>query len=380
MEIELHEITVGELVKDYKDDGEGGVVGYGGKLDIRPPYQREFVYADEQRDAVIDTLSKGFPLNVMYWADREDGTYEVMDGQQRTIAIARYLTGEFSHDFADGTPKFAHNLTPEQKQKLEDYTLFVYVCKGTSEDKLDWFKTINIAGEELTRQELRNAVYHGTWLADAKRWFSRSGGAADKVSQDYVNAKTIRQEMLETALKWIILRDELKTVEDYMAKHQNDEDAEDLWDHFQTVIKWAKKTFPKKRRELKSVDWGRLYNLYGEEKFDSEDLEKQVQELMRDDEVKRKAGIYTYVLDGDRKHLNLRTFTQSQKRGMYERQGGKCANGEHCKTVGNEDGEKIFTLREMEADHITPWSKGGKTVPENGQMLCRPCNRQKAAN
>lgn len=379
MEIELHEITVGELVKDYKDDGEGGVIGYGGKLDIRPPFQREFVYKDAQRDAVINTVSKGFPLNVMYWADREDGTYEIMDGQQRTIALARYLEGDFSFDFGDGRPKYAHNLTPDQRKELEDYTLFIYICKGTSSEKLDWFKTINIAGEELSPQELRNAVYHGSWLSDAKRWFSRPGGAADTVSQNYVKVRTIRQELLETAIKWIILRDEIKTVEDYMAKHQNDPNATDLWTYFQNVITWAESTFPKKRRELTSVDWGKLYHLYGDEFFDGEELEKQVKELMRDDEVRRKAGIYTYVLDGDEKHLNLRTFTQSQKREMYERQDGKCANGEHCRTAGNQDGEKTFTLREMEADHITPWSKGGKTDLENGQMLCRPCNRQKAA-
>lgn len=377
MDIELREITVRELVEGYSDDGEGGVTGYGGRLDIRPPFQREFVYKPAQRNAVIDTVSKGFPLNIMYWADREDGSFEVMDGQQRTIALARYIEGDFSFDFGSG-PRYFHNLTPDEKQKLLDYQLFIYVCTGTSSEKLDWFKTINIAGEELSDQELRNAVYHGSWLADAKRWFSRSGSPADKVSQNYVKVRTIRQELLETALKWIVLRDDLNSIEDYMAVHQSDPNASDLWSYFQTVIGWAKLTFPKKRRELTLVDWGKLYKEHGGTFPDSEELEKRVKELMRDDEVQRKAGIYPFVLDGNPKHLNLRSFTTNQKRELYERQDGKCANGVHCRTVGNEDGQKQFYLNEMEADHITPWSKGGKTVLENGQMLCRPCNRQKA--
>lgn len=378
MKITPKEITVRELVESYQDDGEEGVTGYGGKLDIRPPYQREFIYKPKQRDAVIDTVMKGFPLNVMYWVDRGDGNFEVMDGQQRTISLAQYVDGDFSYNFGNGPQNF-HNLTKDQQDRILDYPLFVYVCEGEDSDKLDWFKTINIAGERLSNQELRNAVYHGPWLSDAKRWFSRPGGPADKVSQNYVRVNTIRQDLLETALKWMVAKEGAASIEDYMATHQNDPNATALWSYFRQVIDWARSTFPENRRELTQVDWGKLYLEHGDTFPDGAALEKRVAELMADDEVTKKAGIYPYVLDGDRKHLNLRSFTNSQRREMYERQNKLCARGEYCRTVDNEDGTKEFKLSEMEADHITPWSKGGITDISNGQMLCLPCNRQKGA-
>ena len=197
MKIRLRRVTVRELVADYRDDGEGGVFGYGGKLDIRPPFQREFIYKDKQRDAVIDSILKGFPLNVMYWADREDGTFEIIDGQQRTISIAQYVDGDFSLD-----RRYFHNLPSDTAERILGYELMVYVCTGTDSEKLEWFKTINIAGERLTNQELRNAVYSGPWVTDAKRYFSRTGGAAYQIGGDHLRGKAIRQEYLETAIKW----------------------------------------------------------------------------------------------------------------------------------------------------------------------------------
>ena len=171
MKIDLKKITVRDLVEDYHDDGEGGVRGYGGKLDIRPPFQREFVYKDKQRDAVIETINKGFPLNVMYWAVRQDGTYEVIDGQQRTISAAQYVEGDYSLD-----GRYFHNLQDDEQELILNYPLQVYVCKGSASEKLDWFRIINIAGEKLTSQELRNAVYAGPWVSDAKRHFISAGG------------------------------------------------------------------------------------------------------------------------------------------------------------------------------------------------------------
>src|SRR5690606_23188166 len=176
MNIELKEITVRELTDGYEDNEEGGVIGFGGKLDIRPPYQREFIYKEKQRDAVIDTILKNFPLNVMYWAVREDGNFEVIDGQQRTISICQYVNGDFAYMF-----KYFHNLKDDEKQKILDYKLMVYICSGTDSEKLEWFKTINIAGENLTDQELRNAVYSGSWVTDAKRYFSKNGCAAYQI-------------------------------------------------------------------------------------------------------------------------------------------------------------------------------------------------------
>ena len=198
MKIELKEITVRELTNGYQDNEENGVVGFGGKLDIRPPYQREFIYKDKQRDAVINTVTKNFPLNVMYWAVREDGTYEVIDGQQRTISLCQYKIGDFAYLF-----KYFHNLKDDEKEQILNYKLMVYVCSGTESEKLEWFKTINIAGEKLTDQELRNAVYTGPWIADAKRYFSKNGCVAYNLGSDYLIGSAIRQEYLDTAIKWI---------------------------------------------------------------------------------------------------------------------------------------------------------------------------------
>lgn len=359
MEIALKEITVGELADGYKDNAEGGVVGYGGRLDIRPPYQREFVYKDKQRDAVIETATKSFPLNVMYWAVRGDGNYEVIDGQQRTIALCRYIKGKFSFNRL-----YFHNLPDDQQEQLLGYKLMVYQCSGADSEKLEWFKTINIAGEELTSQELRNAVYSGAWVSDAKRYFSKSGCVAYSLGGKYLSGSAIRQEYLETAIKWI----SGGQIEDYMGKRQREASAEPLWEYFQEVIGWVEKVFCKYRREMKGLDWGGLHGEFKDRKLDPQKLEEQIAALMQDDDVANKKGIYAYVLDGKEKHLNIRAFTDSQKRSAYERQKGICAL---CK--------ESFKIEEMEGDHIKPWREGGKTVPENCQMLCRECNRRKSA-
>ena len=214
MEIKLKEITLRELSKDYTDDSEKGVQGYGGKLDIRPPFQREFVYKDKQRDAVIDTASKGFPLNVMYWSARDNDEFEIIDGQQRTISLCQYIQGDFSVSIGSFKEKRAfHNLQVDEQNKILDYTLTVYLCSGTDTEKLEWFKTINIAGEQLTEQELRNAVYHGEWVTDAKNWFSKPNCPAQAVGSKYLRGSAIRKDYLETALKWHYLDG---NIENYM--------------------------------------------------------------------------------------------------------------------------------------------------------------------
>ena len=362
MKIDLHEVTVRDLVQDYHDDGEGGVRGYGGKLDIRPPFQREFVYKDKQRDAVIETINKGFPLNVMYWAVRQDGTYEVIDGQQRTISAAQYVIGEYSLD-----GRYFHNLQDDEKERILNYLLRVYVCEGSSSEKLDWFRIINIAGERLTGQELRNAVYAGPWVSDAKRHFSRKGAAcpAYAIGSRYVNGRADRQEYLETAIHWI--KDEGQTVEEYMAAHQHDKTATALWSHFQAVINRVEAVFPKYRKPMKGVDWGGLYGHLKDESLDPEELEASVARLMVDDDVTKQTGIYPYLLTGDEKHLSIRAFTDAMKQKAYEEQAGICLI---CKDE--------FDISAMDADHIDPWSEGGKTNENNCQMLCKSCNRRKS--
>lgn len=358
MKIELKEITIRELAEDYEDNSEGGVKGYAGKLNIRPPYQREFVYKDKQRDAVINTLTRDFPLNVMYWAVCEDGTYEVVDGQQRTISICQYIEGEFAFN-----ERYFHNLQKNEQEQILNYKLMIYLCSGTDSQKLDWFKTINIAGEKLTDQELRNAVYAGSWLADAKRYFSKTGCPAYSIGEDYLTGSPIRQDYLETVISWISNGE----IEAYMAKQQHKPNANELWLYYQAVISWVKATFIKYRKQMKGIDWGTLYAEFKDKDFDSAKLELEIAKLMEDEDVSNKKGIYAYVLTRKEKHLNIRAFSDNQKREAYERQKGIC-------TVCKEH----FELEEMEADHITPWHTGGKTNAENCQMLCKEDNRRKS--
>ena len=358
MKIEQKNIKIKDVFEGFVDNEEDGVLGYGGKLNIRPKYQREFVYDDKKRAAVIQTIKNGFPLNVMYWVKNEDGTYEILDGQQRTISFCQYLNGDFSFE-----GKYAHNLTTDERAKIEDYDLLLYICEGNDREKLDWFKVVNIAGEKLTDQELLNADYTGPWLTDAKRHFSKTGCPAYGLAEKYMTGTPIRQEYLEKVLKWI--SDD--NVQEYMATHQHDDNASELWQYFRTVISWVETTFPVYRKEMKGLDWGRLYNLYHEATYNAQDLEADIQQLMQDEDVTNKRGIYEYLLTWDTKFLNIRAFPESMKREAYERQKGICAKcGEH------------FEMSEMEADHITPWKEGGKTCAENCQMLCRGCNRRKS--
>lgn len=362
MKIGLKRIRVSALVKDYADDGEAGVTGYGGELNIRPAYQREFVYKDKQRDAVIDTVRKGFPLNTMYWAVTDEGGYELMDGQQRTISICQYVSGEYSV-MIDGNPFGFANLPKERQQQILDYKLSVYVCEGSDADKLDWFRVINIAGEKLTEQELRNAMYTGPWLAAAKTWFSRTGAPAAAIGSKLLNGTPIRQDYLETALDW--LSD--GKITEYMRLHQHHQNANELWTYFQAVINWVNLTFPNYRKEMKGVAWGPLYNRFKDAALDTAKLESEVSRLMQDDDVTRRSGIYDFVLSGNERALSIRAFDEKMKRAAYEKQKGICPV---C--------AKHYEIEGMEADHTTPWSKGGKTIASNCRMLCKADNRLKS--
>jgi hypothetical protein len=358
MKIELKEITVRDLTNGYEDNQENGVVGFGGNLDIRPPYQREFIYKEKQREAVIDTLTKDYPLNVMYWAVRENGVFEVIDGQQRTISISQFVEGDFAYK-----SRYFHNLQKDEQEQILNYKIMVYLCSGTDSEKLEWFKTINIAGEKLTDQELRNAVYSGSWVSDAKRYFSKNSCAAYGLGSNYLNGTPIRQDYFETTIKWISNDD----IEDYMAKQQHEPNANDLWLYFQSVINWVKAVFPKYRKEMKGIQWGFLYNEFKSNKYDHKKLEEEITKLMQDEDVTNKKGIYEYVLSRKERYLNIRAFTDNQKREAYERQKGVCS-------VCAEE----YKIEEMEADHITPWHLGGQTNAKNCQMLCKDDNRRKS--
>lgn len=264
----------------------------------------------------------------------------------------------FSYNFM-----YFHNLQNDQKEQILNYKLMVYVCSGTDSEKLEWFKTINIAGEKLTEQELRNAVYSGSWVSDAKRYFSKNACPAYQIGSDYLMGSPIRQEYFETAIDWI----SGGNIEVYMSNHQHDPNASALWRYFQDVISWVKATFTTYRKEMKGVEWGFLYNEFKDEIYDTKKLETEISELMQDEDVTRKSGIYAYVLTKKEKYLSIRSFTDKQKREAYERQLGICPK---C--------ENHFQLNEMEADHITPWHEGGKTTSDNCQMLCKHDNRIKS--
>lgn len=358
MNIEEHKITIKEVTDGYLKDAEERVAGYGCRLDIQPRYQREFVDKDQQRDEVIRTILKGLPLNVFYWCETKghDGQtgYEIMDGQQRTISFCEFVDGNFSVD-----DRYFYNLPDDVQEKFLSYPLFIYICNGTESEKLDWFRIINIAGEQLTDQELRNAVYAGSWTADAKRYFSKTGCPASQIGGNYLKGSSIRQVYLETAISWLS-RKNGESIDAYMAMHQNDKSAIQLWNYFQSVIHWVKATFPNTRKQLQGLAWGLLYNEHGNRAdLNAAELETKIQELIQDEEITNPRGIYEYLLTGDERKLSLRAFSKKEAIRAYEKQDHKCAI---CK--------KAFEFNKMHADHITPWSQGGRTIPENCQILC----------
>ena len=370
MTIKQISVTVGEITKSYVNNDEQGVRGYNGLLDIRPPYQREFIYNEKEQQAVITTVLNGYPLNIMYWVKRNDDAecpYEVMDGQQRTLSLCEYVAGKFACDF-----KNFFNQPADIQKKILDYELTVYVCEGEESEKLEWFKTINIAGKPLNEQEIRNAVYAGPFVSDAKKHFSKTNCAAYRLGKDLVNGSPIRQEFFKKALEWMAAHEtrcgKPQTIVGYMSEHQHDLNAVPLWTYFQSVLHWAMDTFNMKKfkKIMKGLDWAKFYDEYHEKSLDIKDMEQRIVDCLSDDEIQKPQGIIPYVLTGDERNLDLRAFPEKIKLAVWEQQGHKCT------LCGKE-----FDIEFMEADHITPWCDGGRTVLENCQVLCRECNRRK---
>lgn len=357
MRIVRKQYTIRQIAEGYKNNEEEGVIAFGGLLNVRPPYQREFVYKDKQRNSVIETIRKGFPLNVMYWSKNDDGTFEVLDGQQRTISFCEFVAGAIPFSYEKDGRRIGYlSMTDNERDEILDYTLDIFVCEGSDKERLDWFRTINIAGEKLTEQELLNANYTGTWLASAKRRFSKTGCVAFRLGDKYLNGTPIRQDYLATTLDWI----SNGKVEDYMAEHQHDENSDELWNYYQSVIEWVKATFTTYRKEMKGIAWGELYNKYKDADLNAEEIESEVARLMADEDVTNKKGIYEYVLDREEKHLSIRAFSDRDKRTMYEKQGG----------IDPVDGQH-YALDEMQAHHIIEWVDGGKTILENCVMVSK---------
>ena len=376
-------ITIRDLVKGYKNSDEDGVYGFGGDLIIRPEFQREFVYKDAQRDAVVDSVMNGYPIGIMYWSLNKSGKYECLDGQQRTISICDYVNNRFSVKIA-GYPKIFSNLNEDEKESILNYEVTVYIFSGNETERLEWFKRINTQGEKLNNQELLNAVYTGTWLNDARKYFSKRGCRAIDVGKGYITGNAIEQVYLRKVLTWASDSEGIKHIEDYMSKHQNDKDASNLWVYYQNVINWAKIHFSYVEKKIREKqDWGILYNKYHNKTFNPVELESEINKLIGDDEVTNHNGIIPYVLSdktpSDERYLTLRSFSDAVKRRVYNNQTDKAkANGtSNCPYCAEKTVKTIYLYTEMEGDHIVPWSKGGKTEESNLQMLCRSCNNNK---
>ena len=370
MTIKQIEVTVGDIARGYINNEEQGIRGYGGQLDIRPPYQREFIYNESEQQAVISTVLKGYPLNVMYWVRRSEDAecpYEVMDGQQRTLSLCEYVDGKFAYDF-----KNFFNQPADIQKLILDYPLTIYLCEGEPSEKLEWFKTINIAGKPLNEQEINNAVYAGPFVTDAKRHFSKSNCGAYRLGKDLVNGTPIRQEFLKKALEWMAEHEtregKPQSVVGYMAEHQHDPNANNLWTYFQNVLNWTITNFDLKKfkKIMKGLNWALYYDKYHSTTLDTADLASRISKLILDSDVQKQMGIIPYVLTGDERHLDLRGFPEDIKLAVWEKQHHICPS---C--------QKEFDYEFMEGDYITPWREGGRTVIENCQMLCRECNRRK---
>lgn len=394
--------TIRDLVEGYMKDGDDGsttdsVFGFNGKLNIRPSYQRNSVYNEKKRDAVIETILDECPLNTIYWVDKEDGTYEVLDGQQRILSICKYLAGEFAVSaecFPTNIPQDFPNLQTNMTDIAEmvlDYQPDIYICKGTPSEKLKWFRRINTSGEPLNDQELRNSSYTGAWLSDAKARFSSANGRGVRLAdvnpnnnkpEPLLSGSWNRQDYLETAIAWAA-RSEGYTgdnaLEQYMLKHRGDADASALWQYFSKVLEWVRSKFVSYNTALKGFDWGAIYEEYHKGTYNGNVIAKsgieindRIVELIADDEVTAKMkGIYQYIIYGDGKYLSIRQFEEKIARSVYEKQ------HHHCVYCEQEGSLKEYAFKEMHADHIKPWSKGGKTVEENCQMLCSHHNETK---
>ena len=384
MQTELKlDITVDEICKGFVyNELEGkGLFGLSGKLTIQPEYQRNYIYADGKKDvAVIESILKGYPLGLIYFNQIGDEQYEVLDGQQRITSIGRFVKNKFAIKDENGMEQYFDSLADNIKQKISETKLLIYICQGEEKEIKEWFKTINIAGVSLNEQELLNAVYSGKFVTLAKEEFSNSQNANIQKWSSYVRGTVNRQDFLATALAWVSKGD----VSAYMAIHRQDDNINELKNYFTTVIDWASNTFMTVEKEMQGLEWGRLYETYGKTAYDPAKLHEKVTALYADPYVKNRKGIFEYVLGGetDKTLLDIRIFDEATKRATYKTQTEEAkqagiSNCPLCAVGDNANKTKLWELKEMEADHVSPWSKGGATSKENCEMLCKSHNRSK---
>lgn len=385
MKTELRtDITIEQICDGftYNESEEKGVNGLNGRLVIQPEYQRNYIYNDEKkRDvAVINSVLKGYPIGVMYFNKTSDGLYEVLDGQQRITSIGRFYTNKFSIQDSNGMEQYFDSLNKEEQDLFLNTKLLIYICEGTEKEIKEWFKSINITGVPLNDQELLNSIYSGPFVTVAKKEFSNSKNYNIQKWRAYITGDVKRQAYLETALKWV----SNGHIESYMSQHRNDDNIIELKSHFNSVIDWIGSIFNKTYDKMCGLEWDDLYRKYHDTHYDLKHVRERVEELYYDDNVKNDKGVFEYVLGGekDTKLLDIRIFEEGTKKKVYKLQTEKAikkgiSNCPLCALENNSNKTKIYTLKEMDADHVTAWSKGGSTDAANCQMLCKTHNRAK---
>ncbi|GJM04873.1 MAG: hypothetical protein DHS20C09_08640 [marine bacterium B5-7] len=378
-----NDITINEVCDGfvYNAFEEKGLFGLSGKLTIQPEYQRNYIYADGKKDvAVIDSILKGYPIGLIYFNQVGKGEFEVLDGQQRITSIGRFVTGKFAVKDKNGHEQYYDGMAKSQQDKILNTELLVYICEGDEPEIRDWFKTINIAGVPLTEQEILNAVYSGPYVTLAREEFSNSQNASVQKWSAYISGDIKRQAYLERALDWV----SDGAVDNYMSKHRNDKNIKELKNHFNKVIDWVSTTFTDVENDMKGLEWNRLYNEYGKNKYDPKAVSAAVQRLYGDSYVKNRRGIFEFILGGEveTKLLQVRLFDDATKRSVYEKQtvaakNKSVSNCSYCALGHDANREKVWSLKDMDADHVSAWSKGGATDIKNCEMLCKTHNRAK---
>lgn len=377
------EITIKDICEGFVyNELEGkGLFGLSGTLTIQPEYQRNYIYADGKRDvAVIESILKGYPLGLIYFNKVDNNKFEVLDGQQRITSIGRFVTGKFAIQDDNGMQQYFSSLAPELQNKILQTKLLIYECEGTEPEIKEWFRTINIAGVPLNSQELLNAVYSGPFVTLAKEEFSNSQNANIQKWSAYISGSANRQEFLERALDWV----SKGKIDDYMSKHRFDTNINELKTYFNSVIDWVSTVFTDVESEMRGLEWGRLYETYRKQPYNPQKVSEQVRELYADSYVKNRKGVFEFILGGstDYKLLDVRIFDEATIKSVYAKQTAEAekngtSNCPLCTVGNNVNKTKIWILKDMDADHVSAWSKGGATDIKNCEMLCKTHNRAK---
>lgn len=376
------ELTVKDICEGFVyNELEGkGLFGLSGKLTIQPEYQRNYIYADGKKDvAVIDSLLKDYPLGLIYFVKVSDEKYEILDGQQRVTSFGRYVTNKFAIKL-DGMEQYFDSLAPELQSKILNTKLTIYECEGEEPEIKAWFKTINIAGVPLNDQEFNNAIYSGPFVTLGKEEFSNSQNANIQKWSAYISGSANRQDFLKCALDWV----SKGNIENYMAMHRKDGNIKELKIYFNSVIDWVSTVFTDVESEMKGLEWGRLYETYHKKAYDPKTVSKEVENLYGDPYIKNRKGVFEYILGGstDTKLLEVRVFDDATKKSVFTKQTTEAekkgtSNCPLCTLGHDANKNKLWKLSEMDADHVSAWSKGGATILNNCQMLCKTHNRAK---